>query len=109
MKIDFALAQAGAFRLFNFILIIQFLSITTIYAGDSKPETQLLAIQALPIVKNYFDSFRQTLKERDYVIDLATLALISEEHMLLMGPPGNAKSMLADEILGHLIDEQTGK
>lgn len=37
-----------------------------------------------------------TLIERDQEIDLALTSLIAQEHVLLVGPPGTAKSMLAD-------------
>ena len=36
--------------------------------------------------------------ERDEVVDGALLALISGQHLLLIGPPGTAKSMLAKEL-----------
>lgn len=36
--------------------------------------------------------------ERDQEIDLVLTALIAQEHVLLVGPPGTAKSMLADAL-----------
>src|SRR6478736_5597866 len=37
--------------------------------------------------------------ERDDEIDLALTALIANEHVLLVGPPGCAKSLLLDSVL----------
>ena len=37
--------------------------------------------------------------ERDDVIDLVLTALIAKEHVLLVGPPGSAKSLLLDALL----------
>ncbi|MGH7825012.1 MAG: AAA family ATPase [Candidatus Binatia bacterium] len=41
---------------------------------------------------------RQTFLERGDLIDGALAALLSSHHLLIIGPPGTAKSMLADEI-----------
>ncbi|HWO41586.1 MAG TPA: AAA family ATPase [Candidatus Eisenbacteria bacterium] len=41
---------------------------------------------------------RQTFIERGELIDCALAALLSSHHLLIVGPPGTAKSMLADEI-----------
>ncbi|MCH8030055.1 MAG: AAA family ATPase [Candidatus Dadabacteria bacterium] len=40
--------------------------------------------------------------ERDEVVDGAMCALLSGAHMLLIGPPGTAKSMLAHEVCGRI-------
>ena len=66
------------------------------------------ALKSVSAFKNYFSEIRAQLFERGYVVDTAELALLSEEHLLIMGPPGNAKSMLADKILGN-IHEANGK
>lgn len=44
------------------------------------------------------DEIAQTFLERSEVIDGALAALLAGHHVLLIGPPGTAKSMLADEI-----------
>src|SRR5215207_2644360 len=50
-----------------------------------------------------FASARQSLSssliERDDEIDLALTALLAGEHLLLVGPPGCAKSLLLDSLL----------
>jgi MoxR-like ATPase len=43
-----------------------------------------------------------SLIERDQEIDLVLTALIAQEHVLFVGPPGTAKSMLADAICDWL-------
>lgn len=40
--------------------------------------------------------------ERDEEIDLALTAMIAQEHVLLVGPPGTAKSMLADSLVSWI-------
>jgi MoxR-like ATPase len=37
--------------------------------------------------------------ERDDEIDLVLTAPVANEHVLLVGPPGNAKSLLLDSLL----------
>lgn len=44
------------------------------------------------------EELKQIFIERDHIIDGALVALISAQHVLFIGPPGTAKSMLADEI-----------
>ncbi|GIW44453.1 MAG: hypothetical protein KatS3mg077_1735 [Candidatus Binatia bacterium] len=48
------------------------------------------------------DELLQTFVERDAVIEGALTCLLARHHMLLVGPPGTAKSMLADEICSRL-------
>src|SRR5438046_6597508 len=49
-------------------------------------------------LKKIRDELRQTFLERADLIDGALAALLSSNHVLLIGPPGTAKSMLADEL-----------
>src|ERR1700740_699024 len=55
------------------------------------------------------DKFMQTRKElaaalieRDEEIDLVLTALVAQEHVLLVGPPGCAKSLLLDSLMRWL-------
>ena len=47
------------------------------------------------ILQRVRQELKQLFVERDEVVDGALLALISGQHLLLIGPPGTAKSMLA--------------
>jgi MoxR-like ATPase len=49
-------------------------------------------------LKKIRDELRQTFLERAELIDGALAALLSSHHLLVIGPPGTAKSMLADEV-----------
>jgi MoxR-like ATPase len=44
------------------------------------------------------DELRQVFFEREELIDGALVALLAGQHVLVIGPPGTAKSMLADEV-----------
>ena len=49
-------------------------------------------------LKKIREELKQTFLERADVIDGALAALLSSNHVLIIGPPGTAKSMLADEL-----------
>src|SRR5262245_24624506 len=49
-------------------------------------------------LKRIREELRQTFLERADLIDGALAALLSSHHVLIVGPPGTAKSMLADEM-----------
>ena len=49
-------------------------------------------------LKKLRDELKQMFLERDDLIDGALAALLSAHHLLIIGPPGTAKSMLADEL-----------
>lgn len=46
-------------------------------------------------------TLKETLIERDEEVDVVLTALIAQEHPLLVGPPGTAKSLLLDGLLAH--------
>ena len=64
------------------------------------------ALAAVPAFDAYFGEARRQLLESDYLADLAELALLSKEHLLLLGPPGTAKSMAARLILRHILGSE---
>jgi MoxR-like ATPase len=49
-------------------------------------------------LKKLRDELKQMFLERNDLIDGALAALLSAHHLLIIGPPGTAKSMLADEL-----------
>jgi MoxR-like ATPase len=49
-------------------------------------------------LKKIREELKQIFLERSDLIDGALSALLSSQHVLIIGPPGTAKSMLADEI-----------
>jgi len=49
-------------------------------------------------LKKIREELKQTFLERGELIDGALSALLASQHVLIVGPPGTAKSMLADEI-----------
>ncbi len=49
-------------------------------------------------LKKIRDELKQLFLERADLIDGALAALLSAQHLLIVGPPGTAKSMLADEL-----------
>ena len=49
-------------------------------------------------LKQIREELRQSFIERGELIDGALVALLSSHHVLVIGPPGTAKSMLADEL-----------
>jgi MoxR-like ATPase len=57
----------------------------------------------------YFKELRGAFLEREDVLAQIALALLSREHVLLMGPPGTAKSQLARAVLGRILDASTGE
>lgn len=82
-----------------------------VFAGDqleslTAPEKMTLALAARSKFNTYFEAVGKYLKERDYITNIIQIALIAKEHVLLMGPPGNAKSMISDIILGNITDAQ---
>src|SRR3977135_2301944 len=49
-------------------------------------------------LKKIREELKQSFLERSDLIDGALTALLSSNHVLVIGPPGTAKSMLADEL-----------
>lgn len=57
----------------------------------------------------YFRELGQAFLEREDVLTQIALALLAREHVLLVGPPGTAKSQLARAVLGRILDATTGE
>src|SRR5262249_39827600 len=50
------------------------------------------------LLRTIRDELRQQFLERGELIDGALIGLLAGQHLLVIGPPGTAKSMLADEV-----------
>jgi len=59
-------------------------------------------MSARDVLRSVRDELQQVFLERGEVIDGALAALLSGHHVLIIGPPGTAKSMLADELCRRL-------
>src|SRR5215470_10834845 len=55
----------------------------------------------------FFRELHDTFIERDDLLKQIALALLAREHLLMTGPPGTAKSKLAQAVLGRILCEQT--
>jgi len=58
------------------------------------------------LVRTIRDELRQQFLERDVLIDGALIGLLAGQHLLVIGPPGTAKSMLADEVCRRIEGAQ---
>src|SRR5438046_7484521 len=54
------------------------------------------------VLRTIRDELQQVFLERTELIDGALVALVAAQHVLVIGPPGTAKSMLADEVCRRL-------
>ena len=54
------------------------------------------------VLRTIREELKQIFLERDELIDGALVALLAAQHVLVIGPPGTAKSMLADEVCRRL-------
>ena len=72
-------------------------------SGDEKPPLSS-GVVATPrdLLQRIHEELQQRFLERTEVLDGALVALVSAQHVLLVGPPGTAKSMLADETCRRL-------
>jgi MoxR-like ATPase len=59
--------------------------------------------------REFFDELRAAFHEREPVFTQIELALLCREHVLVTGPPGTAKSAIAQAVLGRIVDEHTGE
>ena len=64
--------------------------------------------QAAQAFRHFFQELREAYLERETLFTQIELALLSREHVLVVGPPGTAKSAIASSVLGRIVDEKTG-
>ena len=65
--------------------------------------------QAAQAFRHFFQELREAYLERETLFTQIELALLSREHVLVVGPPGTAKSAIASAVLGRILDEKTGQ
>lgn len=65
--------------------------------------------EAAAAFRGFFGELREAFIERDTLFTQLELALLCREHVLLIGPPGTAKSAIAAAVLGRIVDEQSGR
>lgn len=59
--------------------------------------------------QKFFAGIKTELFERDFFLEVAKLGLLADEHVLMIGPPGNAKSMGVDLIIDNIVEDKTGE
>jgi MoxR-like ATPase len=59
--------------------------------------------------RSFFVELKEAFLERDALFTQLELALLCREHVLIIGPPGTAKSAVASAVLGRIVDEKTGQ
>ncbi len=59
--------------------------------------------------RGFFGELREAFVERETMFTQVELALLCREHVLIIGPPGTAKSAIAAAVLGRIVDEQSGR
>ncbi|WP_375744110.1 MoxR family ATPase [Corallococcus interemptor] len=65
-------------------------------------------LQAAQSFRRFFGELRETYLEREALFTQIELALLCREHVLVVGPPGTAKSAVASAVLGRITDEVSG-
>src|SRR5690349_17952849 len=65
--------------------------------------------QAAQAFRHFFRELREAYLERETLFTQIELALLCREHVLVVGPPGTAKSAIASAVLGRILDEETGQ
>jgi MoxR-like ATPase len=59
--------------------------------------------------RKFFSELREAFLEREWLFTQVELALLSREHVLIIGPPGTAKSAIAGAVLGRITDQVNNK
>lgn len=99
------------------VLLIQITFTSYVYAhapeevceSELVSETAKLELAAGASFQKFFTDIQTQLFERDFFLEVSKLALLAREHVLMLGPPGNAKSMGVDLIIDNIVDEKSGE
>src|SRR4051812_48479224 len=66
-------------------------------------------LEAATAFRRFFVELREAFIEREALFLQLELALLCREHVLIIGPPGTAKSAVASAVLGRITDEKTAR
>ena len=75
-----------------------------IEAAGTQKKTKVSVQSATKKFNAFLDAIGSRLLERDYIIEQISVALLAKEHFLMVGPPGNAKSMVSDLIFSNIVE-----
>ncbi|HLL55078.1 MAG TPA: AAA family ATPase, partial [Myxococcaceae bacterium] len=73
------------------------------------PPSPAHSASAAQAFRRYFTELREAFLEREVLFTQVELALLCREHVLMIGPPGTAKSAIASAVLSGIVDEKTGQ
>ena len=59
--------------------------------------------------RRFFVELKEAFLEREALFTQIELGLLCKEHVLIIGPPGTAKSAVAGAVLGRITDEKNGR
>lgn len=76
------------------------------YANVPQKELEKRALAIAGKLKTITQEMKTLFVERDNIIDSMMVALIAGQHVLLLGPPGTGKSLLASEFFKRIDDSK---
>ena len=76
---------------------------------NAPPPTHGRFAESAEAFRRFFIELKEAFLEREALFTQIELALLCREHVLIIGPPGTAKSAVASAVLGRILDEETNK
>lgn len=76
---------------------------------SARVENRAVIVQTAKRLEAYKASMNSRILEREYVVEPFLISLVAKEHMLLIGPPGNAKTTLAKLLMTNIVDGKDRK
>ena len=75
----------------------------------TEPITFISFDAAAKAFRTFFAEVNAAFLERETLLTQIELGLLCREHVLVVGPPGTAKSALASAVLGRIVDSETNR